>query len=489
MRFKVIGKWFRKNGLILIIILCAAFLRLYRLSDFAMFLADQGRDALIIRGIATLEHFPAIGPPSSIGMVYLGPFFYYLVAPFLLLTGLHPIGLALGSAVLMIAGIIIAYIVIKRELGYGTALIFLILAAFSFQNIEASRFSWNPNLLPVFSFMTLLFASSLAKKPTLKSGVLLGFFYALSFQLHHLAAFLGAPIALIFLFGFFQNKKREVFFTPVIMSLGAFAVVSSPLILFDLKHQFLNLKNIISVFTQQNVVAGGSPLARLLDTNKALYTHVFQIPVSVPLGAVIVLVLVGLFLMTKNKTHAYLPLAHLFNILTFTWLFSLLSSPRHPHYFGTVYFSVFMVMAYCLTGIRHKHVRRICVILVIGCYLILNMPHYYFITGKAGNQMLHAETVASSMVASINGKPYNIATYPVEFTSEDTFVYFLKLRGLTAANREKNEVTDQMYVLCDRQPCRVLDSQSWNIDMFGKAKIANEWQSDGVYIYKLIHDN
>ena len=68
-----------------LIILAAAFLRLYRLDEFVTFLGDQGRDAIIIKRILTLEHFPAIGAPSSVGQVYLGPFYYYLMAPFLLL--------------------------------------------------------------------------------------------------------------------------------------------------------------------------------------------------------------------------------------------------------------------------------------------------------------------------------------------------------------------------------------------------------------------
>jgi len=55
------------------------FLRFYRLNDFAMFLSDQGRDAIIIKRILTGEHFPAIGAPTSVGQVYLGPFIITLL--------------------------------------------------------------------------------------------------------------------------------------------------------------------------------------------------------------------------------------------------------------------------------------------------------------------------------------------------------------------------------------------------------------------------
>ena len=63
-RLKSIGAWIKKHKVITLIILCAAFLRIWRLSDFAMFLADQGRDAIIIKRIVMLEHFPLIGLPA-----------------------------------------------------------------------------------------------------------------------------------------------------------------------------------------------------------------------------------------------------------------------------------------------------------------------------------------------------------------------------------------------------------------------------------------
>src|SRR3990167_6348382 len=96
----------RQNYLLIIIFICAIFLRFYRLADFAMFLSDQGRDAIIIKRIITLEHLPAIGAPSSLGGVYLGPFYYYLISPFLLLFNFNPVGLAFGVAFLSMVGLI-----------------------------------------------------------------------------------------------------------------------------------------------------------------------------------------------------------------------------------------------------------------------------------------------------------------------------------------------------------------------------------------------
>src|SRR3989338_2371818 len=103
----------------------AAFLRLYRFEGFVTFLSDQGRDAIILKRIITLEHFPAIGAPSSVGQVYLGPFYYYLIAPFLGLFNFDPIGPAFGVALLSIIGIIAAYFAVKKEISLAVAFFFL----------------------------------------------------------------------------------------------------------------------------------------------------------------------------------------------------------------------------------------------------------------------------------------------------------------------------------------------------------------------------
>jgi len=101
------------------------FFRFYKLYEFVTFLSDQGRDAIILKRIITFEHFPAIGAPSSVGQVYLGPFYYYLVAPFLGLFNFDPVGPAIGVAILSIVGIFVAYLAVKKEVSPAVTLIFL----------------------------------------------------------------------------------------------------------------------------------------------------------------------------------------------------------------------------------------------------------------------------------------------------------------------------------------------------------------------------
>lgn len=487
-RFQSIVRFLLKNKLFLLIILCAVFVRLFRIGEYSMFLADQGRDAIIIKRIVTFEHFPAIGPPSSIGQVYLGPFFYYLMAPFLLLSRLQPVGLAVGEAVISIVGLVFAYIIVKRHLGDKIALVFLVLSSFSFELVRSARFAWNPNPLPYFAFATLYFLYLATTTKKWYHALLFGIFFALCFQLHHLAAFMALPIVLTYIISLVRDRKIIPTIHSIAVSLVGFILVSSPLIIFDLKHGFINTKNLISLFTKQNLVAGGSPISRLLDANRAFVSFTSQISVGTISAFIVTICIVAAacFLLSRLKKHSLFIIIHVLNSALFVYLFSLLSSPRYPHYYGVAYLSFFLLIAFVLVKLFEKR-YFFAVYIILAAYLLLNIPRYDFVYGPPGNQMKYAQVVANSIVPHLGNKPFNFATYPIEFTSEETFLYYLEIAGHPAANRAAHEVTNQMYVLCDRGKCDILHTKSWNIDMFGPAKIDTMWEVERIRVFRLIH--
>ncbi|KKU22481.1 MAG: hypothetical protein UX34_C0028G0006 [Candidatus Woesebacteria bacterium GW2011_GWF1_46_13] len=102
-----IKNWIRQNpkeAIILgVILLVATFLRLYRISEYMTFLGDEGRDVIIVRRLLVDFDPILIGPGTSIGNMYLGPLYYYLMAPALALAGLSPVGPAVQIALLGVA--------------------------------------------------------------------------------------------------------------------------------------------------------------------------------------------------------------------------------------------------------------------------------------------------------------------------------------------------------------------------------------------------
>jgi len=89
-------------GLILVV---GAFLRLYKIDQYMTFLGDEGRDVIIVSRF--IKHFDLmlVGPGTSVGNMYLGPLYYYLMVPALFLAGFSPVGPAVQIAILGVATI------------------------------------------------------------------------------------------------------------------------------------------------------------------------------------------------------------------------------------------------------------------------------------------------------------------------------------------------------------------------------------------------
>lgn len=471
---------------ILLIILAGVFLRLYRIQDFYMFLADQGRDAVIIRRIILLEKFPLIGPPSSIGEVFLGPFYYYVVAPFLWLFRSNPIGLAIGVGLLGMALTYLIYHIVKKTVSREVALLLAGMMSVSALFVDIGRFSWNPNLLPVFSFITLsLFFLSLHGKKTVLYSLLFGMFFGLSFQLHHLAALLGVPVALYYLLFLARKRKAQALQVPLI-AVGGFALTLLPFALFELRHDFLNMRNLFSLFTKQNVVSSGPLMNRLIDVTTAVVRFAFHIDVTPVIASLVVSVVVlSVLLLNRKKENPFITL-HLIAFISLLFALSRVNAQAIPHYFHTLYVSFYLLVAYILIRIDKTKWKLIAVGFGIAFFLFQSRSYYFFFN-ESSRQYEAPEQIGRQIAQMSQGKRINLTTYPVEFTSRDCYQYYVELYGGDVVDGSSNEVTDSLYVLCDKEPCRIINSDSWNIQMFGDAKIDTITKRNGISIYELSH--
>lgn len=477
-----------ENKIAAFIFTVTIFLRFVKLEQFTTFLGDQGRDAIIVKRLITFEHFPAIGPTMSVGQVFLGPFYYYLISPFLLLFNFNPVGLSVAIALLSVVGIALSYFIIKKEASIATALVFLWLVTFSSVNIEMARFSWNPNLLPIFSFITLYFFYRFLKKQTVLNSIIVGSLLSLSLQLHYLALFMFGTIGIIGLKELLLTKNKRLFLRGVLISVVSFIFFYSPLIIFDLRHQFLNSKGLLKLFSAKDVVGGGHSLASFLETNKNFFDHIFATNVNTYVALFLFLIIVVVAIKEKLYPKKLLLQIHTLNIVLYIYLFSLLTSFRYPHYYNTIYYSFFFMAAYFLTSlIKNKKITWALIAVLIGIFTYFNAQNYYFIFKTGSDQIGRARTVAKSIVDHNPQSPYQLTALP--YTEIDGHVrYFLELMGKRPLSEESFEQPKELYVLCYYKECEVLNHPQWQIAFFKNKKIATIWEVLNIKIYKLIHE-
>jgi len=476
-----------KNLFFLLLLIVGVFLRLYRLEEFITFLGDQGRDAIIIKRIITFEHFPALGPVSSVGQVFLGPFFYYLMAPFLALFKLDPLGLAFGSAFYSTIGLIFVYFILKK-INKNTAYIFLVLATFSWALIHNARFSWNPNLLPYFSFFTLYFTSLFFEK-SLYPPFFAGMFFSFSTQLHYLA-FLLTPTLLFFILFNYKKVLKDLFFfvKKIFIFFAGFLIFYLPFILFEIKNNFLNTKNFIRLLTEEKIVQPVSYFQRFQETLISFFNFSFNLKIGYFFG-ILIFVFV-FFYFSAKKFFNRKPLFQIVFLSFFIYLlsFSALNSFRFYHYYNTLYLNFFIILAIILADFFSLNFfSKLFVLIFLIFFINQNRLNYPFRHPYGNYQTKIAQKIAQSIIDANPKTPYQIV--PIPFTEMDGHIrYYLEIMGKRPLPEESNQEGEELYVLCYEKECNVLYHPQWQIAAFKNKKIAKIWKVDRVKIYKIVHD-
>lgn len=254
----LIGDNIRWWHLLLIpILLIAAFTRLWNLPDSFTFQGDQGRDALVVSQLWTELDPIFIGPVTSVGNLYLGPFYYYFMAPFLAITYPSPIGPVYAVAVANIILVWLMFRLGKNMVGAPVALLASFLVAISSVMIEFSRFSWNPNLTALVSFV-LVWAAFNAIKSSPWFWVIAAGCGAILIQLHYLTLLIIPAASLIWLGHLYylaqQKKPNPTQSVATLLKATAASMLLillslTPLVLFDWRNNWLNARGFVGMFT------------------------------------------------------------------------------------------------------------------------------------------------------------------------------------------------------------------------------------------------
>ncbi|VVA44370.1 conserved membrane hypothetical protein [Candidatus Roizmanbacteria bacterium] len=472
-----------KNRILIIVFLIGIFLRFYKLTGFVTFLGDQGRDAIILKRIITLEHFPAIGPPTSIGQVYLGPFYYYFIAPWLLFFNYQPVGLAFGVAFFSALGILINYIVVKELFDKKVALISTIFLTFSSVMIDFSRFSWNPNLLPLFTLLTVYFVIKSLKTNKWYYFALSGAFISFSIQLHYLALFLIPPVFIIYLSDLLKERKQLIRkFVYLFICLFSFIFFTSPLIIFDLRHQFLNSKLFLALFKS----SGSTLLTKfnsLFDSFYFLNLYSLNINLNRFLVYLLLLFLLLAFV-TLVKRSSNFKTFLLFFLLIMLGM-SFYNGPKHPHYFGVLYPFYYIIISYFLVFPKKSFWEKfITIVFVIG-FIFLNFQKYPYFKHLSNNQISLAQNIAKKIYNNVKKDKFTVTALPEKY-SDSTYRYFLEIWGKRAIEKDSLNKADELFVVCEKKCDIIIGNPMWDIAYFAPNKIVGEWTVENVKIYKLI---
>jgi len=236
------------NLMIFGILALALFVRVYRQNELLGFYYDQGRDALVVWDLWHKARPFLIGPVTGLPGIFLGPFYYYLIAPLYLMGGGNPLYPSVFLGFLTVAAVYFLYRLGEKMHSRTAGLISAVIASFSYQIVYNSR--WLSNPIPIY-LTSVLFLGSLWE--IVNGGK--KYWWTVSFlvagiSLHFESASAVFYVPILVVFSIWQRDKFpgiKVF----LLSLAAFGVTLLPQIIFNFRHENILFNNFQKLFVQE----------------------------------------------------------------------------------------------------------------------------------------------------------------------------------------------------------------------------------------------
>ncbi len=259
----------RHNLTLYLIVIIGIVFRVLNFEKGFAFAHDQDLYSWIAKDIVLNHHQRLVGQITSVAGVFIGSFYYYLMAFFYWLANMNPLSAVFPLTMIGIVGIFSIYWIVNRHFGKKAAYISCFIQSCSIGIALFDRWSvpTQPTLLWSIWFVATIIE---LYKGNLKFLPLYAFLIGFVWQLH-IALIPILPIPII---AFLLNKSRASSLLQranarlIILSMLILFVVISPFFLFELKYNFSQIRSILIA----NEVSLGGPtgwmkMVKVLDAS------------------------------------------------------------------------------------------------------------------------------------------------------------------------------------------------------------------------------
>jgi len=488
------------NNWLLLVVLGIAFItRFYRLGELTTFGGDQGVDYLRVFEMLESRRPTLLGPVTHVG-VYLGPLYYYMLAPFFLIFKFDPMAAPVMFALFGTVTVGLVYLLADSILRPGLAaarlparqarpglsklLAFLTAMFYAVSPVilESSRAPSQPHLIPFF--VTLLLISTVriiegrAGKWDLAA---IGITLSATIQFHFLAFPLWVFAAIVLVKkGLSLPYGKDSPFKILWLAIPA-AILLFPWFLFELRHNFFITHQIFSYLQSGEI--GFSPVAyleRVLDLIWFSFDKLAGQGNQLLTFLAIVFALAGISVFLYNqespgRTPRRLLMMIIFFVSVNIFGISLYSFPLSNHYISALYPVVIILTAYGIFQIIPHRLGIITFILFIIFTLGKNdffRNHGY--TMPEGVTTKTIEKAAAVIADDIRDKG---GTFEVANTLDGDTIAYPYRYVLTAVHKlkplgvEKYPEAARLYIVSREAPKKLLVDRRWELLSFPVAAV------------------
>ena len=202
-------------------------LRFYDLDTRTPFGFDQVNNAWAAKNIIVNHEFPILGFQAKVNSgIYIGPYYYYLIAIVYFLTNLNPIASGVIAGITSIFTFFTLFYISKKLFFVNAALIAVFLNSVSFFAINFDRVQGAVNFIPSIA-LTIFF--SLYKIITGNPKFILLLAFAFGFSLHIHVTAIYFPIIILLCLPFFPRTKEMLKY--IFLSIPIFLFFLFPMVI------------------------------------------------------------------------------------------------------------------------------------------------------------------------------------------------------------------------------------------------------------------
>lgn len=388
------------------------FLRIYHLEDSFNFGSDQGMTLLETYNLFQSKQITLISQTGSSWTadgryIFFSSLLYYILMPVLILFSWDPLSVSYFLIILQFIALAAVFWVIWKRNNIEEALIFSVLFISNLSMVEHSRYVWTPNFLIPLAGIVLALLLLLSKRKNLSViALLIGTVWGLGFQMHY-SFVLVVLITIVWLFlgKYFRGKEYLCLFF-------GFTLMMLPLIVFELRHNFYNLRTAAYIFQAKKSMS---------------QSQIFQF-----------------------HPHYFLTVAPFFLYVVSKIIIRLKKINRH-----LIYLLLFPFLFYCLRQ-------------------ILPIPSNGYTMVSGWNYQGVKKT--RDIILSVAPTNYNIVDLMTGDTRAMALRYLLTIAGNPPLGVVEYPNASMLFIYSKVPVDNLLEGSMWELDVFKPAKVIKSWR-------------
>ncbi len=425
---KTLSIFYRQKWLILLtlVFIIYSFFRFTNIDQRIPFAWDQEQFSNQIKGIIKDRDFTLLGPRVTNDRgFYLAPYFTYLLVPFYYIFNLDPNALILFIVVLNISFFALSIWTIKEIFSIKNSIVFLLLWAINPILIKYDTTPWWPILIPLGVILTIYLLYLIVKSPkNLLLWSLLGIGLAFFFNMHFQFIFI-AMFVVTFLITHYKLKLIN-HWVGLIISLMSFLIMFLPLVIFDIRNDYLNTNLLLSFFNDK--VLNDQPYYQAWQsvfTNFIYPLFGWNNTTAVILFFAVFTALLIYLIKIKKKFVKTLYISTLVLLIITALGFSLYGIRPSEYYFVYLYPFIYIAVVDFLL----IHQKYYLIYFVVIFLIIINITS---LKNSLNNEPLglhFKRKVAESIVPYAMDKKVNI-TFDMPLGANNGYIYLLEIYGV-----------------------------------------------------------